>query len=142
MSQKMVASDYIQFMHVSQVIENALLAEREGYDAFAIGGTLDLGAVNSEGRRFFDEGLSYHHFVRAMYRSHRGVPSIPAWLVCDRRFVWKYGIGMIHPLTLFLKPFIDREYLHAADSVEELARKIGVGMVFGNLAVKHATGKR
>lgn len=45
MSPKMVASDYIQFMHVSQVIENALQAEREGYDAFAIGGTLDLGHI-------------------------------------------------------------------------------------------------
>ena len=83
-------------------------------------------AVNSAGRRFVDEGSSYHKFVRAMYRSNRDVPSIPAWLVCDRRFVWKYGIGMILPLTPFLKPFVDRGYLHVADSVEELARKIGV----------------
>ncbi len=83
-------------------------------------------AVNSLGRRFTNEGLSYHKFVLAMYRSHRNVPSIPAWLVCDRRFVWKYGIGMILPLTLFLKPFVDRGYLYVADSVEELAQKIGV----------------
>jgi len=83
-------------------------------------------SVNSAGGRFFDEGLSYNKFVRAMYRSHRDVPSIPAWLVCDRRFVWKYGLGMILPLTLFLKPFVDRGYLFLADSVEELARKIGV----------------
>ena len=83
-------------------------------------------AVNSAGRRFVDEGSSYHKFVRAMYRSNRDVPSIPAWLVCDRRFVWKYGIGMILPLTPCLKRFVDRGYLHVADSVEELARKIGV----------------
>ena len=83
-------------------------------------------AVNSRGRRFSDEASSYHEFVRAMYRSNRNVPSIPAWLICDRRFVWKYGIGMILPLTLFLKPFVKRGYLHVADSVEELARKIGV----------------
>jgi hypothetical protein len=61
-----------------------------------------------------------------MYRSNRDVPSIPAWLICDRRFVWKYGIGMILPLTLFLKPFVKRGYLHVADSLEELARRIGV----------------
>ena len=83
-------------------------------------------AVNSAGRRFVDEGSTYHTFVRAMYRSHRDVPSIPAWLVCDRRFVWKYGIGMILPLTPFLKSFVDRGYLHVADSVEALARRIGV----------------
>jgi succinate dehydrogenase/fumarate reductase flavoprotein subunit len=83
-------------------------------------------AVNSAGRRFSDEASTYHKFVRAMYRSNRNVPSIPAWLICDRRFVWKYGIGMILPLTPFLKPFVNRGYLHVADSVEELARKIGV----------------
>jgi len=42
---KMPHSDYIQFMHASQVIENALQAEREGYDAFLLGGMLDLGHV-------------------------------------------------------------------------------------------------
>ena len=83
-------------------------------------------AVNSAGRRFVDEGVSYHEFVRAMYRSHREIQCIPAWLVCDRRFVWKYGIGTVSPLTPFLKPFVDRGYLHVAESVEELARKIGV----------------
>lgn len=83
-------------------------------------------AVNSAGRRFSDEAVTYHKFVRAMYRSNRDVPSIPAWLICDRPFVWKYGIGIILPLTPFLKSFVNRGYLHVADSVEELARKIGV----------------
>ncbi len=85
-----------------------------------------LVAVNSAGRRFVDEGTSYHRFTRAMYRSHREVPSIPAWLVCDRRFVWKYGLGMIRPMTPWLKPFVERDYLRVANSVEDLARAIGV----------------
>jgi len=85
-----------------------------------------LVAVNSAGRRFVNEGVPYHEFVRAMYRSHRSVPSIPAMLVCDRRFIWKYGLGMIRPRTPLLKPFIDRGYLRVADSVEGLARTIGV----------------
>jgi allantoin racemase len=45
MATKMTNSDYIQYMHVSEVIDNAFQAEREGYDAFCLGGTLDLGAV-------------------------------------------------------------------------------------------------
>jgi len=85
-----------------------------------------LVAVNAAGRRFVDEAVAYHEFVRAMYRAHRHVPTIPAWLVCDRRFVWKYGLGMIRPLTPILKPFIERGYLSAADSAEGLARQIGV----------------
>ena len=45
MSPKITGSDYIKYMHISQVIDNALRAEREGYDAFCLGGTLDLGHV-------------------------------------------------------------------------------------------------
>jgi hypothetical protein len=61
-----------------------------------------------------------------MYRSHATVPTIPALLVCDRRFVWRYGLGIIRPRTPLLKPFIERGYLRVADSLEGLARKIGV----------------
>ena len=83
-------------------------------------------AVNQAGKRFVNEAVSYHEFTRAMYRAHRQVPSIPTMLVCDRRFVWKYGLGMIRPLTLFLRPYIASGYLHVADSVAELAHTIGV----------------
>jgi len=83
-------------------------------------------AVNSTGRRFVNEAVSYHEFTRAMYLSHSNVPSIPTMLVCDRCFLWKYGLGLIRPYTLFLQRFIDSGYLYCAESVEELARKIGV----------------
>jgi 3-oxosteroid 1-dehydrogenase len=85
-----------------------------------------LVAVNSSGRRFVDEAVSYHEFVRAMYRSHRNVPSIPAILICDRRFVWKYGLGMIRPRTPVLGPFIRRGYLFVGATLEELAGRVGV----------------
>ncbi len=83
-------------------------------------------AVNSAGRRFVNEAVSYHEFTRAMYRSHRAVPSIPTMLICDRRFLWRYGLGMIRPLTPVLRRFVASGYLHVADSVEGLARQIGV----------------
>jgi len=85
-----------------------------------------LVAVNSAGRRFVDEAVSYHEFTRAMYRAHQSVPSIPAWLVCDRRFLWKYGLGMVRPMTLRIERFVRRGYLHRADSISALAASIGV----------------
>jgi 3-oxosteroid 1-dehydrogenase len=85
-----------------------------------------LVAVNKAGKRFVSEAVSYHEFVRGMYRSHQSVPTIPAMLVCDRHFVWKYGLGMIRPLTPTLKPYLESGYLTAAQTVEELAQKIGV----------------
>jgi len=87
-----------------------------------------LVAVSAAGRRFVNEAVSYHEFTRAMYTSHRSVPTIPAWLVCDRRFLWKYGMGMIRPLTprLLLKSHIAKGYLQVADTLAALAEKIGV----------------
>jgi allantoin racemase len=40
---KMVVSKYVQYLHTGQVIEAAIRAEREGFDAFILGGMRDLG---------------------------------------------------------------------------------------------------
>lgn len=40
---KMIYSKYVKHLHIEQVIENAVRAEREGYDAFVTGGMFDLG---------------------------------------------------------------------------------------------------
>lgn len=81
-----------------------------------------LVAVNASGRRFTNEAASYHEFTRAMYRTS----SVPAWLVCDRVFLWRYGLGMIRPMTLFLEPFVRNGYLKTSATVEGLARAVGV----------------
>ena len=83
-------------------------------------------AVNKAGRRFVDEAVSYHEFVNGMHRSHVSVPSIPAWLVCDRLFIEKYGVGRVPPGRRSWRRFIAEGYLAEADSLDALARKIGV----------------
>lgn len=83
-------------------------------------------AVNSAGRRFVNEGLSYHDFVLAMFESHKVVPSIPAYLVCDAAFIRKYGLGDIHPGTRNLKMFEASGYLTSGRNLDELAAKIRV----------------
>lgn len=40
---KMILSSYIQYLHLGQVIEKAVQAERDGFDAFIVGGMRDLG---------------------------------------------------------------------------------------------------
>jgi succinate dehydrogenase/fumarate reductase flavoprotein subunit len=81
-------------------------------------------AVDSSGRRFVNEAVSYHEFVRAQL-SHAN-SAIPAWLVCDRRFLWKYGLGKIKPFTLSVKADIAAGYLKRADTLAGLAKAIGV----------------
>ena len=54
-------------------------------------------AVNQLGRRFVNEAASYHDFVRGMHREHEHTPAIPSFLICDARFIRKYGLGMVRP---------------------------------------------
>jgi succinate dehydrogenase/fumarate reductase flavoprotein subunit len=81
-----------------------------------------LVAVGRPGRRFTDEAASYHEFTRAMYRT----ANVPAWLVCDRRFLWKYGLGLVRPLALRLAPHVASGYLRSGPTIEALAGAIGV----------------
>lgn len=83
-------------------------------------------AVNSAGRRFVNEADSYHDFCKAMFRSHDKLPSIPAWLICDRVFVRNYGLGAIHPVWQQVSFFERIGYVVSAPTIAELARKIGV----------------
>ncbi|MEU3847312.1 FAD-dependent oxidoreductase [Micrococcus terreus] len=86
-------------------------------------------AVNAAGRRFVDESVSYHQFVRAMYASHQSVPTVPAWLVVDSRTLGAYGLGMItmpHLPKAALKRYIDDGYLVASKTLRGLAEQIGV----------------
>jgi succinate dehydrogenase/fumarate reductase flavoprotein subunit len=85
-----------------------------------------LVAVNAAGRRFVDEAVSYHEFVIGMHRSHQSVSTIPAWLVCDREFIDKYGLGRVPPGRRPLRRLITSGYLVEAASLEALAGKIGV----------------
>jgi len=83
-------------------------------------------AVNQTGRRFVNEAVSYHEFVRAMYRENPQSHCIPAWLICDRVFVRRYGLGLIRPRTPRLRKYVAQGYLHAAPTLDQLAEQIGL----------------
>jgi 3-oxosteroid 1-dehydrogenase len=83
-------------------------------------------AVNSAGRRFVNEGASYHDFVLGMLSSHQSAPSIPAYLICDDSFIRDFGVGHVRPHEKRLRRFVDAGYLTVAGTIRELAIKIGV----------------
>lgn len=86
-------------------------------------------AVNKAGARFVNEANSYHDFVKAMYTANETVPSIPSWLICEERFVQKYGLGVIYPGTQNITPFVKNGYVERAASIDALSRQIGVDPV-------------
>lgn len=81
--------------------------------------------VDRSGQRFANEAVSYHEFVRAMYRANQTSHSVPAWMICDRAFIRRYGLGLIRPRTLSLRRHIDSGYLIEAANADGLAEKIG-----------------
>jgi succinate dehydrogenase/fumarate reductase flavoprotein subunit len=81
-------------------------------------------AVGADGRRFVNEAVSYHEFVRAQLRC--GGAAVPAWLLCDRRFLWKYGLGRVRPFALSVRAEVADGYLKQAATLEDLARQLGV----------------
>lgn len=83
-------------------------------------------AVNQLGKRFVNEAVSYHEFVKAQVSPENS--AIPAHLVCDSQFLWKYGLGKVKPFTQVLDADIESGYLKRADSIVELAAKLGVSV--------------
>ncbi len=83
-------------------------------------------AVNSAGRRFVNEAASYHDFVEAMLESHKSVPSIPAYLICDAPFIKTYGLGLVYPGASNLSRLQRTGYLLRGSTLDELAGKISV----------------
>jgi succinate dehydrogenase/fumarate reductase flavoprotein subunit len=82
-------------------------------------------AVNASGGRFVNEALSYHEFVLAMLRD--GNDSARAFhLICDRQFLWKYGLGRIQPFTRRIRQYTECGELIEAPALAALANLIGV----------------
>ncbi len=81
-------------------------------------------AVASDGKRFVNEALSYHEFGLAQMR--RGEEAVPAHLICDQTFLWKYGLGKIRPFAPSVRQDIASGYLKRADTIAALADQIGV----------------
>lgn len=85
-----------------------------------------LMAVNGAGRRFVNEATSYHEFVRAMYRSHRDTPTLPAFLVCDHAFIERWGLGLALPGGRPRQHLVRAGYLFKASTLHELGKALGI----------------
>jgi glycine/D-amino acid oxidase-like deaminating enzyme len=82
--------------------------------------------VNAAGRRFTNEAVSYHRFGEALLQGNAETGNLPAWIICDSAFLWKYGLGAIIPFTRNLKPYQQAGYLKTAASLPDLARALGI----------------
>jgi succinate dehydrogenase/fumarate reductase flavoprotein subunit len=82
--------------------------------------------VNSQGKRFVNEALSYHPFTQAMFEANETASSIPAFLITDEDGLRKYGLGMVRPSRFGRAGFLKDGYLVSAPTLAELAGKLGI----------------
>jgi FAD binding domain len=80
--------------------------------------------VDSSGRRFVNEAISYHQFALEMLA--RGTEAIPAFLIADAAAVRKYGLGMVRPGGWGTRAAIADGYLVAGDTIEQLAQRLNI----------------
>lgn len=83
-------------------------------------------AVMRDGRRFANEGNSYHDFVQAMVKAAKPGEEIAAFLVCDHKMLRKYGLGCVPPFPMPLGHHLETGYLMRGDTLEALAAKAGI----------------
>jgi succinate dehydrogenase/fumarate reductase flavoprotein subunit len=83
-------------------------------------------AVTQRGKRFTNEGNSYHDFVQGMVKACAGEQDVSAWLLCDHRTLRKYGLGCVAPFPLPIGRHLRTGYLKRGASVEQLGHAIGV----------------
>jgi succinate dehydrogenase/fumarate reductase flavoprotein subunit len=83
-------------------------------------------AVTPKGKRFTNEGASYHDFVQDMVAANKGEPEVSAWLLCDHRVLRDYGLGCVAPFPLPFSRHLKSGYLKRGATIGELAKSIGI----------------
>jgi succinate dehydrogenase/fumarate reductase flavoprotein subunit len=83
-------------------------------------------SVTPKGKRFTNEGNSYHDFVQAMVAANKGEPEVSAWLLCDHRVLRNYGLGCVAPFPLPFGRHLKSGYLKRGATVAELAKQINI----------------
>ena len=95
-------------------------------------------AVNRAGRRFCDESGSYHDFMVEWIKASPTGGPLEAWLICDRRFLWRYGLDLVKPFSLLPKSWwsswsarsqwrvLRTGYLQVGRTIESLAKTCGI----------------
>jgi succinate dehydrogenase/fumarate reductase flavoprotein subunit len=86
-------------------------------------------SVLPNGKRFVNEGNSYHDFCQALFKASPAGGPPKAFLVVDSPFLKRFGLGFVKPFPVPVGPNIRSGYLKTGKTVEELARNAGIDPV-------------
>lgn len=83
-------------------------------------------AVTAAGQRFGNEADSYHDFLQQLIAATPPGAPVQAWLVCDHRFVRRFGLGAVKPAPMRLAPMLRNGYLRRGTTLAQLAQQCGI----------------
>lgn len=82
--------------------------------------------VDQGGARYMNEGGSYMAYAKAMLERNRSVPAVPSWAVFDSQYMKKYMLAGTMPGSSKPQAWYEQGYLKKAESIEDLARLLGM----------------
>ena len=83
-------------------------------------------AVTAAGQRFTNEADSYYDVVSALLQATPPGQPVQAWLLCDHRFIRRYGLGAVKPAPMPLGTHLRSGYLRRGSSLAALANACGI----------------
>ncbi len=82
--------------------------------------------VLASGKRFANEADAYHDVMRALFKATPAGSAPECWLLCDARFIARYGLGRVRPPPFPKWPWIRNGYLKKGRTIEALAAACGI----------------
>ncbi|MBF9034361.1 FAD-dependent oxidoreductase [Rhodobacterales bacterium HKCCE2091] len=82
--------------------------------------------VLAGGQRFCNEGLGYHDYVESLLAAVPEDRPARSWLVCDHRFLRRYGLGIVRPAPVPFRTWVRNGYLKVGETPAALARAAGI----------------
>ncbi len=125
-------SQYAPYRHQVSMLERGIRPGRPGIVTSGTGSgktesfMLPILAALSNGRRFVNEAHGYHDYVAALLEATPPGQPARSWLVCDRRFLRRYGLGYVRPAPLPIAAHLRSGYLKRGTSLDQLARSCGI----------------
>lgn len=86
-------------------------------------------AVLENGRRFTNEGDSYPSFVKDLLKNTPQGKQAHCWLICDHKFIRRYGLGAVKPFPISMKPWLENGYLKSGKNLHDLAIACGLDVL-------------
>lgn len=83
-------------------------------------------AVRADGKRFVNEADGYHDVLRMLLETTPHGEQPEAWLICDHRFIRRYGLGHARPAPVPLGRHLRDGYLQRGATIAELAQVCGI----------------